>query len=219
MKIVTVLQTRALHALHHGSSEFTPAHVQALACQILRWAPAGTTFECLTDVDVPGVKCRKLEYDWPGWFAKMNMFSPTLKGDFLFMDLDTVITGPLDDILAIDKLCLLRDFYRDGKKLAEGLGGALCYFPEESRGVVWDYWVENPLLAQRMAGFKGDMAIFEKFYRNTAARWQDELPGQIVSWKVNCAHGVPCDTRLIAFHGKPRPWEVGQFSHLYRQAA
>ena len=83
MRIVTVLQTRALHALHHGSSEFTPKHVHALACQVLRWAPPGTTFECLSDVDVPGVKCTRLEHDWPGWYSKMNMFSPTMKGDFL----------------------------------------------------------------------------------------------------------------------------------------
>lgn len=216
MRIVTVLQTRALHALHPGSSEFTPAHVQALQKQIEKWAP-GVPFECLSDVDVPGVERKKLEHNWPGWFAKMNLFSPTMKGDFLFVDLDTVIVGPLDDILAVDRLCLLRDFYRDGKKLAEGLGGALLFLPSADRKVVWDYWIENPLLAQRMAGHKGDMAIFEKFYRNNAARWQDVLPGQIVSWKVNCKNGiVPPGARLVAFHGLPRPWQVPQFLGLYR---
>lgn len=216
MRIVTVLQTRALHALHPGSSEFGPVHVQALRRQVEKWAPFAS-FECLSDVDVPGVECKKLEHNWPGWWSKMNLFSPALKGDFLFMDLDAVIVGPLDDILAVNRLTLLRDWYRNGKKLAEGLGGALCFFPEKDRAVVWDYWIQNPRLAMRLAGYKGDMAIFEKFYRNSAGRWQDVLPGQLASWKVTCKNGVvPQNTRLITFHGIPRPWAVGEFLELYR---
>jgi len=215
VRIVTILQTRALHALHPGSSEFTPAHVQALQRQVEQYAPFAS-FECLTNAHVPGVDCKPLEHNWPGWFAKMNLFSPSMKGDFLFMDLDTVISGDLSDILAVDKLTLLRDFYRDGVKLKEGLGGALCFFPEATRAQVWEYWIKNPLLAMRMAGHKGDMEIFERFYRNTADRWQDVVPGQIVSWKVNCTHGIPPEARVICFHGQPRPWAVGQFHHLYR---
>lgn len=215
MRIVTVLQTRALHALHPGSSEFTVKHVLALKKQIEKYSPFAN-FECLTDVNIPGVDCKPLEHNWPGWWSKMNLFSPSMKGDFLFMDLDTVIVGPLDDILAVDKLTLLRDFYRDGKKLAEGLGGALCFFPEKDRSAVWEYWSKNPLLAMRMAGYKGDMAVFEQFYRNTAARWQDVLPGQVVSWKVHCARGIPPGASVVCMHGKPRPWEVGEFLHLYR---
>lgn len=215
MRVVTVLQTRALHALHPGSSEFTPAHVQALQKQVERHAPFAS-FECLTDVDVPGVDCKPLEHNWPGWWSKMNLFSPTLKGDFLFMDLDTVIVGDLSDIGEVNTLTMLRDFYRDGKKLAEGLGGALCFFPEADRAPVWEYWIKNPLLAMRLAGHKGDMQVFEQFYRNTADRWQDVLPGQVVSWKVHCKNGVPPGARVVCMHGKPRPWEVGQFLHLYR---
>ncbi len=216
MRIVTVLRSKALHAFHLGSSEFKPEHVQALQKQVARYAPMAT-FEVLSDVAVPGVTRIPLTRPWQGWWSKMELFDPALEGDFLFMDLDTVITGPLDDILAVDKLTLLRDFYRDGKKLKEGLGGALCFFPEKERRAVWDAWIENPTLAMRMAGPKGDMAVFEQHFRNTAARWQDVLPGQIVSWKVTCKNGiVPPDARVVCMHGQPRPWEVGQFHHLYR---
>lgn len=215
MRIVTVLQTRALHATQPGSSEFTPKHVQALQKQVQQFAPFAS-FECLSDVKIEGVETRKLENNWPGWFAKMNMFSPAMKGDFLFMDLDTVIVGDLASILAVDKLTLLRDFYFDGKKLPERLGGALCFFPEVERVQVWRYWIENPLRAMRMAGHQGDMQIFNQEYKSAAARWQDMVPGQIASWKVNCSKGIPPDTRLICMHGQPRPWAIGQFAHLYR---
>lgn len=215
MRIVTVLQTRALHAMQPGSSEFTPKHVQVLQKQIEKYAPFAS-FECISDVKIEGVETRKLEHNWPGWWAKMNMFSPMLKGDFLFIDLDTVIVGDLDNILAVDKLCLLRDFYRDGVRLKEGLGGALSFFPEAERADVWEYWIRNPLMAMRMAGHKADMEIMERFFRNTAARWQDLLPGQVVSHKVHCANGVPPNARIVCMHGLPRPWQVPQFSHLYR---
>jgi hypothetical protein len=173
-------------------------------------------FECLTDVtSIPGVKCRPLEWGYPGWWAKMELFSPQIPGDFLFMDLDTVLVGPLDDILKVKKLTLLRDFYRDGKKLKEGLGGGLIYLPEAERARVWEFWRTNPAMNMRIYA-RGDQHLFERLYLNTAQRWQDVVPGQVVSWKVHCTAGVPPEARVICFHGKPRPWEVGQFLELYR---
>lgn len=215
MRVVTVLQTRALHALQHGSGEFTVAHVQALQKQVARWAPFAS-FECFSDVDVPGVDCVKLAHNYPGWWAKMNLFAPSTKGDLLYMDLDTVIVGPLDDFENTTKLTMLRDFYRDGKKYKEGLGSGLMFLPEAVRQQVWDDFIVNPQLAMMMNRNGGDQKLLEMYWLNRAARWQDELPGQVVSYKVHCANGIPPEARVICFHGKPRPWEVGQFLHLYR---
>jgi hypothetical protein len=215
MRIVTVLQTRGLNGLYRGTSEYTPNHVVALQAQLTKWAP-GVPFEVLSDVHVPGVNTRILPHNWPGWWSKMNLLNPSIPGDFLFMDLDTVITGPLDDILAVRKLTLLRDFYRDGKKLKEGLGGGLIYFPVgDERQEVWEFWMQQPQLQMRVFS-RGDQFLFEKFWLNSAARWQDAVPDQVVSYKVHCSKGVPPDARVICFHGQPRPWAVGQFLHLYR---
>lgn len=212
MRIVTVFNSRSLTG---AAQEYTVKHVYALQAQLEKWAPFAE-FECLTDfAQIDGVKTRLYQHGWPGWWAKMALFDPELPGDFLFVDLDTVINGPLDDILAVRKLTLLRDFYRDGKKLKEGLGGGLMYLPNEVRAQVWNFWKTQPQLHMRMYP-RGDQFLFERFWLNTAQRWQDALPGQIVSYKVHCQHGVPADARVICFHGKPRPWEVGQFLHLYR---
>lgn len=214
MRIMTVLQTRALHAFQPGSSEFKPLHVQALARQVEQYAPFAQ-FQCLSDVDVPGVETVPLTQKWPGWWSKIELFRPDLKGDILFMDLDTVIRGPIDDIMNARKLTVLRDFYRDGKKLKEGLGGGLLFLPEKDRAQIWDEFTVNPALSMRLNP-RGDQHFFEQFWLNKAQRWQDLVPGQIVSWKVNCTHGIPPAARVICFHGKPRPWEVGQFLGLYR---
>lgn len=215
MRVVTVLQTRALNALHPGSSEYKPMHVQTLARQVAEQSPFAE-FLCLSDVSVPGVNTLPLANKWPGWWAKMNLFDPALKGDILFMDLDTVVVGPLDDVEGITDLALLRDFYRDGKKLKEGLGSGLMFLPEAARAQVWDEWIANPNFNMRLYARSGDQGLLEKFYLNSAKRVQDLVPGQVVSWKVHCQHGVPQEARVICFHGKPRPWEVGQFLHLYR---
>lgn len=211
MRIVTVFNSRSLTG---AAQEYKLDHVRALKEQIDKWAP-GNEFECISDVVIPGIFCRVVKHGWPGWWLKMALFDPAIPGDFLFMDLDTVISGSLSDILAVDKLTLLRDFYRDGKKLKEGLGGGLMYLPNECRAQVWNFWMTNPALHQRMYP-RGDQFLFERFFLNTAQRWQSVLPGQVVSYKVHCQHGVPSDARVICFHGKPRPWEVGQFHHLYR---
>lgn len=211
-RIVTVFNSRSLTG---AAQEYNCKHVKALYAQCQEWSN-GVEFQCITDAGpIGGIDCIPYTRGWPGWWAKMALFDPSMKGDFLFMDLDTVITGPLTDILAVKKLTLLRDFYRDGKKLKEGLGGGLIYLPEEVRAQVWNFWMTNPQLQMRMYP-RGDQFLFERFFLNSAQRWQDTVPGQVVSYKVHCQNGLPPDARVVCFHGKPRPWEVGQFLHLYR---
>lgn len=211
MRIVTVLKSRALL----GPSEFTPGHVKALHRQVEKWAPLAE-FICLSDIDIPGVECRALRHNWPGWWSKLELLAPELGGDFLYMDLDTIIAGPLDDFEQITKLTLLRDFYRDGKKLREGLGGGLIYLPAGAGREVWDEFTVNPQATMQLYR-RGDQHFFEKFWLKSADRWQDVLPGQVVSWKVHCAakNSIPPDARIVCFHGQPRPWGVPQFRNLY----
>lgn len=213
MRIVTVFNSRSLTG---AQQEYTWKHVKTLYAQCQEWTN-GVEFQCLTDAgSIGGIDCIPLKRGYPGWWAKMELMDPELPGDFLFVDLDTVISGSLSDILAVDKLTLLRDFYRDGKKLKEGLGGGLMYLPDAPRKQVWDFWMTNPQLHMRMYP-RGDQFLFERFWLNTAARWQDVVPGQVVSYKVNCKDGiVPPDARVVCFHGQPRPWAVGQFNHFYR---
>lgn len=214
MRILTVFNSRSLYG---GVQEYKPEHVLSLQRQLAKWAPQAE-LECLTDVSprlLPGVKTRPLRHGWPGWWAKMELLDPEVPGDFHFMDLDTVAVGPLDDILAVRELTLLRDFYRNGVKLKEGLGGGLMYLPTDARKAVWGMWRQQPQLNMRVYS-RGDQFLFEKFWLGSAKRWQDVVPSQVVSYKVHCQNGVPPEARLICFHGQPRPWAVGQFLHLYR---
>jgi hypothetical protein len=49
---------------------------------------------------------------------------------------------------------------------------------------------------------------------------QDEFPGMICSYKVDCRKEPPEGARLICYHGNPRPkqtnWAAGNADHFMR---
>ena len=193
---------RILCVLRSGG-DFTPEHVKRLQAQLA--AVGETDFACLSDVAIEGVETIELRHDWPGWWAKMELFRPDLRGDFLFLDLDVSIVGPIED-LDVGRLALMRDVYRPG-----GLQSAVMFLPESERGVIWQEWSRSPEQWRSRYRRGGDQAFLERFWLRRAKRLQDLAPGQIVSYKadVRDGRGLPESARVICFHGKPRPWEVG----------
>lgn len=187
------------------SHEYTPDLVVRLAKSVNRHLP-GIPFFCLSDVPVPGVTVRPLVTDWPGWWAKMELFRPDLIGDLLFFDLDTMIIGSLEDIANVNRLTLLEDFYRP-----TGLGSGMMYIPQDKRARVWASWVRNPLLWMDKYKAGGDQSFLEQAWPDDkAARWQDLVGSQVLSYKAHIrpANIVPKDTRVVCFHGQPRPWDI-----------
>lgn len=208
--VVTVLRS---------GGEFNASHVQAMQRQAARWAPAGTRFLCLSDVNVPGVECLPLKYDWPGWWAKMELFRPDLDlGDFLYTDIDNVILGPIDDFFK----------YTDRPKLQAGGWTALMWLPKWCREAVWDWFMEQPedwmrVYAQENRpqlngiGNYGDAG----FISNALAyrTWETALPEQTVNvatLRVSTMLGPrwvnPPDGVRIVLCGQPhRPWKLLMF--------
>ncbi len=201
---------------------FTAKHVQSLARQCEKYAPLDD-FVCITPENIPGVECWKPTHKWPGWWHKYEVFAPQIRGTVLYVDVDTVIRGSLEDITAIKRLTLLRDAYRDGKRLKEGLQASLMLLPESDRAEVWEDWMRDPQAHMRRLGRKGDQPMLEQHYMARAQKWQDVVPDQqVVSYKVDCGGGnafrpavIPAEARLIFFHGLPRPWDCKEFEELY----
>jgi len=206
VRVATVLRT---------GKGFKPAHVQALHRQVRKWLPGAETV-CLTnEKSIAGEETIALQHGWPGWWSKMELFRPDIKGDLLFMDLDTIVIGPLDEIAAVSKLTVLRDFYRP-----HAIQSSVMFIPESDREEIWQNWMrdpENAIAYQR----HGDQGFLERFWHEKAIRWQNILPGKIVSYKADVRkHGevVPKDASVIAFHGKPRPWDLSKEHFLYAVA-
>lgn len=86
-----------------GKVGYDASWVEKLQNSVSRNLSTPHRFICLSDVDVP---CERIPMDMvndpkaPGWWAKLQLFKPGLfQGPVLYFDLDTVITGRLDELV------------------------------------------------------------------------------------------------------------------------
>jgi hypothetical protein len=201
---------RVAFVLRSGG-EYRPEHVLRLAAQVRERFFDPVVF---SDVDVPGVERIPLRRNWRGWWAKMELFDPEIPGDFLYMDLDTRLVGQIDEIAARTEITLLRDFYRPAR-----LQSGLMYLPEAARRETWASFNE-----QHMRIYPGDGQFLDSIWRGRARTWQDDLPGQVVSYKCHVMKDakrpgkhigdgtVPKNARIVCFHGKPRPFDLPEWA-------
>jgi len=203
-----------LMVLRRGG-DYLPEHVSILVDQVEEHWPSDRELVpvCLTDqpIDDPRVhEIPLLTGHSQGWWSKMQMFDPALGfGDLtiLYMDLDTRIVGDLSEVASQDQLIALRDFYR-----RNGLGSGLMCLPQDPREEVWEAWRADPDAHIRTHRRGGDQRLLEALWlgRVEVGRWQEILPGQVVSFKKHVrGKGTPPDARVVCFHGRPRPWEAG----------
>jgi hypothetical protein len=187
---------------------------------------------CLTDIPVPGANTLPLRYNYPGWWSKLNLFDPEngLAGkNLLFMDLDTLITGDLTDLMkdleARDKMTMLTDINYE-QAADRPLASGIMYLPAHCRDLIWKSWLEfDPKKAMRTfvqhprAGDQGFIAHVV----GDCQRFQDIMPRKILSYINGIAtpdmpgfsrlrskgNGkIPQETKIVCFHGQPRPWHV-----------
>ena len=184
-------------------------YVNILLAMIFRNTSKEFRFLCFTD-DAQGLSHRAdamplpLELKGAGWFNKLYLFKDGLfkRGQQIFyFDLDTMITGSLDEIFDYrGDFCILRDFLHLGSKYGSGVmswqSGEVAH--------IWNNY--------QAAGYPrvdgGDQNWIEQQVQR-ADFWQDEFPSEFVSWKVYCRGGVPKDAKVVCFHGKPKPHELG----------
>ena len=190
---------------------YKPSHVHELQRQVSMHLPSADFF-CMSDVQVDGVEVIPLAHGWPGWWSKMNLFHPSIRGDLLYIDLDTVIVGDLSDLASLGRTTMLSDFYYH-----ERPASGLMYLTESDRAKVWASWIADPKTAMHKCMRHGDQQFIGEVLHH-AQRFQDVLPGRVVSYKVHVAKGlnkrsigdgtVPVGASVVCFHGRPRPWHL-----------
>ena len=145
--------------------------------------------------------------DQYGWMSLMEWYRPDLcTGNRCTIGLDTIITGPLDDIFNYkpEKVALCTDPYHP-HLICNAITLSTPAFAEE----IWNIWLNNEqkiLTECTLFGAPSEMVLLRKLYGNSP-RIDDMFPGRIVSYKVNI---VPMniaveDTSIIYFHGEPKP--------------
>lgn len=199
MRVVTVLKS---------GPEYQPKHVIWLAAQIIQHNP-DAHIVCLSDhkFSHPDIEVIPLANPWVKWWSKMNIYSTVLDGDVFYMDIDTCVVGPLDEMVNLPRSTALCDFYRPNM-----IQSGILYVKEEDKGPIYSEFARDPIRHMSRCVTRdrwGDGGYLEKF-AHRFDRWQHVLPGAVVSYKVHSRSNggkLPAGASVVCFHGNPRPWQ------------
>jgi hypothetical protein len=199
---------------------YAPRHVTRLRDVIAQHLRQPHRFVCVSNMDVP---CERiaLKHDWPGYWSKIELFRPGLfEGQVVYVDLDTVIVGALDELFgAPHRFTMLQDFYWP-EHPASGLmawhAGDVDLSPIYHSFVSY---ARAAMTARPLRGGWGDQGVIAKHAPVAPDFWQERFPGRVVSYKVHVriprhprerGNGfVPEDAAIVCYHGRPRPWDAG----------
>lgn len=177
--------------------------VRKLRDGFARHLKAPHTFVCLSDVPVP---CERipLETDWPGWWAKIELFRPGLfPGPVLYCDLDHVCCGPLDALAGDhdpDTVIGWRDTYRRTGVWASNL----MWWHADLSFLHADFAASPEALMAQYASMPrlGDQAFIAA--RVQTAAWQDILPPGVVEHYGQHSD----DVAMLLTTGRPKPQQI-----------
>lgn len=184
-----------------SGGDFDAEYVERLRDAVSAHLELDHRFVALSDVPVP---CERiaLRTDWPGWWAKLELFRELRTGRVLYFDLDTVIVGPIDAIAATPfRFAMLRDWaypatFNSSVMAWSGDCSAIAEGFTVERGAAYrtpERWADQGWIAERAP------APIEAL--------QDAFPRAFVSRKLGPRHGAA--ERVVCFHGQPRPRDVG----------
>lgn len=194
-------------------NKYGPEYVNRLYAMVRRHTTQDFRFWCLTE-DVAGIRSEvfivPLQFGdtLDSWWNKIWLFSrdlPIPLGEQIFyIDLDTVIVSNIDDLLTdqVPDIVMLRDFYQGIARTAGQVGSGLMSWRHGSYEKIWQDFIQNPVAAIKSVHPHGDQAWVERCI-DAWYCWQDLFPGRVVSFKIDCADGLPPGSSIICYHGRP----------------
>ncbi len=202
--------------------KYGPEYVNMLYGMVARNLTLPFQFVCFTD-DATDIRdeviCRPLpEIEVPDAHShvpwrKVSLYRPDLlewSGKALFIDLDVVITGSLNDLFTYtDKLGIAENWTQPGKNIGNTSVftfnlGSMGYIYErycKTSSTLFDRFNNSQKFVSETAHARGDLHYFPKTWVRSFK--VDCMPGGIMNWFATPR--LPADARIVAFHGDPKP--------------
>lgn len=185
---------------------YSASHVAGLRAQVAHWLPQAR-FVCLSDVPVD---CERvpLQTDWPGWWAKIELFRH-FTGRTFYLDLDSVIVADPAPLVTTGRFMMIRNWGYP-KLFASGVmswhgdyGHITSAFEPMAAAVIEKYttceqWGDQAFIAERAGDVRAFPAGAVASYRYQIARRRI----------VNAA--PPKGACVVAFNGTHLPWEAAE---------
>ena len=173
-------------------TKYPKEYVHVLKSMVEKNLTVPHRFVVFTD-DPKGYNCetQPLPQGLDRWWNKIYLFKKGLFEDkCLFLDLDVVITGNLDELVSLDGFRIISDWHLDS------YNSSVMMLGNEHK--VWDDF--NPRM---MSQYPGDQDYIT-----------DKLPNKgtfpsswCLSYRSHCQPGVPKNCKIVVFHGYPKPHE------------
>ncbi len=172
-------------------------YVMKLRSMVARHLSLPHRFVCLSDDPVgrPGVQRIALTPGREGWWNKVELFRPGLfTGRVLALDLDTVIVGSLDELVATKGTVHLTDWGWE----KNCYGNAIMVWDAGEHEEVWTRY--TPEVAKRLRG--DNEWMFE------LGGWPAFPKGLNVSYRYHAKDGPPAGAVTVSMHGRPKCHEI-----------
>lgn len=173
---------------------------------------------CLTDHDrvaLDDVEMIQIGSRLPGWWSKMRLFDPDVRGPgrCIYFDLDTLLLAPFDSLLDIDaEFGNCANFarlagapmYRDHL-----YGSCVMTFAEGWGRDIWERFSNSAdeMMERHRAG--GDQKAIEELWPN-ALLLQAQLPDRFFAGHPRPLKDRPEDTAVLIFGGGNKPHRAAQ---------
>jgi hypothetical protein len=188
-------------------------YVGKLARAVGRHLTVPHRFVCLSDRKHEGVEVIPLTEGWPGYWSKLEIFKPgQFGGPLMYLDLDTVISGNIDELATIpDPLVLSWDLMR-------GWVNSSFVLTRVDLSCVWNAMKADPkaVIGKYDSGegpYHGDQGLLQDVLAKERVPWrwvQSIKPHQVI-WSAPGLRGnrPPNGTRIEMWYGNPKQPEVG----------
>jgi hypothetical protein len=208
-------------------TKYGPERVNVLYNMVSRNLSLHYDFICHTDDDSginPVVECYPIEHGLTGWWGKMNLYQERPLGveteRILFLDLDVVITGSLDDLVRFPSHhAMIRDYpvgmYPPQTEKSRHGNSSIILMTRGRMVHIWKYFLIA--LGVNGTGVSQQGFINRNFQRDVDLL-QDAMCRSYKMHQMN-PHDAPGENcRVVMFHGKPKPWDfkAGWIAENYR---
>jgi hypothetical protein len=192
-----------------SGGDYDADYVYKLQNMVKRNTTIPHDFICFSDMELD-CKTVKLRDNLPGCWSKVEMFRKgAIEADrVVYFDLDTVILNNIDDILRADHNFLglrpwnprnfNRGMFASGMMAWENSRFDYVYRDFREKDIANNPSGDQQYMSNSIIGHGDKFRFMQKYHRG------------IYSFKRNCRPKKPIDTRIVCFHGKPRPHECSE---------
>ena len=195
-----------------SGGDYNASHVLNLKNGIEKHTNESVNFVCLSDICIEGVKTIPLTDNLTGWWSKMELFK--FSGPIVYFDLDTIVVGDLSPIMEVarkNQFCILRDIYL-GEKNPTAMGSGIMTWNSNMK-YLYEVFMKTPKYFMNF--YRGDQNFIQYAIDKPSVKFlQDVVPGFFSSFKAHVrGKGIPEGTKVVVFHGPPRPWEQNEIPY------